>query len=693
MSEERVFKTLTGLGFSDTERQIYVFLSKKGLKRGRDISLALKMNKQQLYPSLKNLQSKGVVSVTLKHPAQFSALPFEKVLDLYLKTKMDEVRQIQQSKDQILNDWQSIVIGMADDSSEKFMVFEGKTRIFSRLQKMIQESKKELFTIASVAGLIQADDFGIFEITQNHPFNSSIQFKCLVEAKDNNLEVIKKLLKETSKGKVIVEARNPVLPLKNFPTLVIRDTEEILLFIKPLSEKNKVEENDVCLWTDCKTIVCAFTAIFEELWRNSVDIDQNASIFSRVSLVEKKGSISPKQVEADYDERLGKAEHEVVILTSSQGLVELPKKSDIFKKLKDQGVLIKILAPVERESLGIAQMFSKFGTVKHVPANYVGVTIIDGKHLFQSQNYSINERTVVPVLSYSNSIDYIRRMLNTLEDMWEKASEPSAVTLESITGPYGYNIFPFPKMEVLTAEAKSSVPFKILDLKPPGSVTEQDILNKIITGKKHRISQSNSVNVMYASAGSAVIHPPEYFNLPRMLVNVNHIEKKSSLGEADALEIHLWMDTPHGFAFVPMGGLGDNSKGVLHRKSMFAGTPFEKNYQLVSKDKLQVRVYGNTFFVGWTVPIRLDPWKHDLPPGCIIFEGHGNVKSSSVTAMNSSGVKVDREQNWFDAFVTFMHPSSKYSGPGTDGLFARDLIVTMTPPQKNGSSIPKKLSS
>ncbi len=216
-----------------------------------------------------------MVSVTLEHPAKFSAIPFEKLLDLYLKAKMEEVKRLQQSKDQILNDWQSIVIGMAGDSSEKFMVFEGKTRIFSRLQKMIQESKSQLLTIASVVGLTQADDFGIFELAQNSPFNSSIQFKCLVEVQDKNFEVIKKLLRETSKGQVNVEARNPVLPLKNFPTLVIRDNEEILLFIKPLSEKNKVEENDVCLWTDCKTIVGAFTAIFEELWRNSVDIDKN----------------------------------------------------------------------------------------------------------------------------------------------------------------------------------------------------------------------------------------------------------------------------------------------------------------------------------------------------------------------------------------------------------------------------------
>ena len=442
-TEERVFKTLTGLGFSDIEAQVYVFLSKKGLKRGRDISLALKMNKQQLYPSLKNLQSKGVVSVTLEHPAKFSAIPFEKVLDLYLKTKMDEVRRIQLSKDQILNDWQSIVIGMADDSSEKFMVFEGKARIFSRLQKMIQESKRELLTIASVAGLTQADDFGIFDFAQNHLFKSNIQFKCLVEAKDKNAEVIKRIVKETSKGQVNIEARNPFLPLKNFPTLIIRDGEEILLFIKPLSEKTKVEENDVCLWTDCKTIIGAFSTIFEELWRNSVDIDKNVPIFSRDYLVEKKDTTNQKRVEQEYDEKLTQAEYEVVILTSSRGLSELLKKQDIFKRLCSRGVLIKILAPVVRENSGILQSFSKFSTVKHVPANYVGVTIIDGKHLFQSQNYSSNERKIALPLFYSNSNSYIRKMLNTLEDMWENAQKPSDVTLESITGPYGYNHISF----------------------------------------------------------------------------------------------------------------------------------------------------------------------------------------------------------------------------------------------------------
>jgi hypothetical protein len=38
------------------------------------------------------------------------------------------------------------------------------------------------------------------------------------------------------------------------------------------------------------------------------------------------------------------------------------------------------------------------------------------------------------------------------------------------------------------------------------------------------------------------------------------------------------------------------------------------------------------------------------------------------------------ENNAFDAFVTLIHPVSKYSGPSTDGILVRDTIMTIIPP-------------
>ena len=138
--------------------------------------------------------------------------------------------------------------------------------------------------------------------------------------------------------------------------------------------------------------------------------------------------------------------------------------------------------------------------------------------------------------------------------------------------------------------------------------------------------------------------------------------------------------------FVPVGGLGDNPQGVAFRKSLYAGFPAEQNHRLVRRDELQVRVHGNTLFAGWTVPIPLLPPKYVLPPSCLQIEGYGNVVTKAYTNIMPSGFKNKLELNGFHAFVTFMHPESKYSGPGTDGFFIRDLILTMTPPQKNGSS-------
>ena len=63
----------------------------------------------------------------------------------------------------------------------------------------------------------------------------------------------------------------------------------------------------------------------------------------------------------------------------------------------------------------------------------------------------------------------------------------------------------------------------------------------------------------------------------------------------------------------------------------------------------------------------------------MLIEGYGNVKTEAYTIVQPSGGKFKAKQNGFNAFVTFMHPSSKYSGPGTDGFLVRDFIGEITP--------------
>jgi len=98
LSLERVLKTLEGFGLSRVDAEVYVYLAKKGPKKGRELANALRITKQQLYPSLKNLKNKGVVTVSLERPVLFSAVAFEKVLELFIKIKVDQAKAIKETK-------------------------------------------------------------------------------------------------------------------------------------------------------------------------------------------------------------------------------------------------------------------------------------------------------------------------------------------------------------------------------------------------------------------------------------------------------------------------------------------------------------------------------------------------------------------------------------------------------------------
>ena len=104
-----MLETLAGLGLKPSDAYVYVFLAKKGPHTGKDLSKALNLPKHQLYQCLRNLENKGILSVTVGRPALFSAAPFEKALDLLIKIKIEEAERTQHDKDEALSAWKFMI--------------------------------------------------------------------------------------------------------------------------------------------------------------------------------------------------------------------------------------------------------------------------------------------------------------------------------------------------------------------------------------------------------------------------------------------------------------------------------------------------------------------------------------------------------------------------------------------------------
>lgn len=109
MSLERVIKALIGLGLTRVDAEVYVYLAKKGPQKVVDLARVLKFSKQKILTSLENLQNKGIVTVNLEDCTVFYALPFEKALELLIKTEKQQTQVMQETKEVLLSTWRSTV--------------------------------------------------------------------------------------------------------------------------------------------------------------------------------------------------------------------------------------------------------------------------------------------------------------------------------------------------------------------------------------------------------------------------------------------------------------------------------------------------------------------------------------------------------------------------------------------------------
>jgi sugar-specific transcriptional regulator TrmB len=109
LSLERVIKAIIGLGLSEFDAQVYIFLALNGPQTVNQISAMMKKSKQQVYRSLKSLEENSVVVVSGAVPAVFSAASFEKVLDLLSIKKERQARALEKVREDLLNSWQRVI--------------------------------------------------------------------------------------------------------------------------------------------------------------------------------------------------------------------------------------------------------------------------------------------------------------------------------------------------------------------------------------------------------------------------------------------------------------------------------------------------------------------------------------------------------------------------------------------------------
>lgn len=686
MTEEKIRAVLRDFGVTKKEAEIYLFLAKHGSLTGGEITKRSKTHKAGVYRTLASLQRKGLVTPTLESPARFTAVNFESLIDLNIRAKQEEARKLESARKELLGYWRNIRQPTAEPTMEKFTVIEGNRKIYPKISQMITETKSQLSTISTVQGLLRAETLGLFDVMLSHPLRKQIQFRFLTDLSIQNLKAVKNLLKKIPKTKFNLKGRNPQLGLQLAPRMVIRDNEEIVFFITPREESSSTGQDEACLWTNSKELVHAFTGVFDDLWRSSADIEKTIFELETGKPAPKTCVINDATTARNtYEETIGSAKQEVLMLTSARGLTEQLRNIALVKEWIEKGVSVKIMAPITSENLNAALELSKYCAVRHVSASQLGTTIVDGQHLFQFKTSLVNRGSVdaAPHFEdtfYTSDREYVGMTKTMFSKIWVNAPVPSKVTLETILGskPLVLSDTSATNIKVIKKEQWYGAVDVTVDKKTLG--TEKELLNKV-----REYEKDPSRTVAYGSTGQVIVHPPANLCLPNMMIDCWHVRRGTfGKGNTNTLIISLWLNTPKGYMFVPVGVVETttDSRIVDFYRTLFAGIPAGQNVIHVTDKELQVWKQGDGLFAGWTIQIPLPPIHGYLPPSCLLFEKIGEARTQKYNTLLPSGYTGTCEYTGFDAFVTFVSPIWKYAGPATEAVFGMNVIMTSIAPQK-----------
>jgi sugar-specific transcriptional regulator TrmB len=246
-------------GIPSNQSKVYIYLGKYGSKTAPEVCRALRLPRTETYHLLATLQNRGVISATFQHPIKFSALPLEKTIKLMIDIEKEQVRSLEDKKEEISKIWDSIPLFHNEPDVQKddtFQILKGENQIFGKIIDMIINTKREFLIVGNEKAFLKFYHENLLEPLDK----SEIKFKVLTNCSERALYVFDEI--DRTKVKKAPRAAD------NQSCFVIKDSEEVIIFMK-----NSTSGKDTtAFWTNSEAMIYSKKLLFNLLWSRSKSI-------------------------------------------------------------------------------------------------------------------------------------------------------------------------------------------------------------------------------------------------------------------------------------------------------------------------------------------------------------------------------------------------------------------------------------
>jgi sugar-specific transcriptional regulator TrmB len=308
---EKLQEELGEYGLTDNEAKVFMHLLKLGPMKASEIGLSLGISRTEVYNILTSLQNKGIIEASLDRPAKFSAIGFEKALDILIEAEKRRVMTMEKSKEELMEIWKTVRVPSKVEEQEKLQLLKGIEQIYARFADMLDEAKEEVNIVALRTELVRAYNAGILQKLRNL-------------SKDNvRIQILTHGISGTSSITSFLKKHAEVIEVKTMslsaPCFVIVDNKQLLLFTKPPGVSRAERKEATAIWTNSDALVQSLKKLFRSMMQPEEVSARMLPVEQELKMREEEYASFKKQL-SQYLSMVGLQVEEDIKITGKSGI-------------------------------------------------------------------------------------------------------------------------------------------------------------------------------------------------------------------------------------------------------------------------------------------------------------------------------------------------------------------------------------
>jgi sugar-specific transcriptional regulator TrmB len=229
--------------------------------KASQLSFFSQVPRTKTYPAVKELERKGLVSITPGKPELYSARSPTEVLMPIVARLDHDVKDSEQVVQSLAMAYESrkYMKHDAPKPSEQFWEMEGRQGICNKLNQLMKDATKSISYSATANGLIRAYKVHADALEQAARHGAKVRLLSPVTAENSSL------MKEFSE---ITDTKPIVETLGNF---ICVDGKELVIVDSRPDDERTDKGSDKALWTTNPLLVKLFENLFDEVWQHTAN--------------------------------------------------------------------------------------------------------------------------------------------------------------------------------------------------------------------------------------------------------------------------------------------------------------------------------------------------------------------------------------------------------------------------------------